>query len=137
MRRSAPTDGRERMQGAGLDRALPYLLLAPACSSVLAVLVYPLWDGLRASTQFYRYGRPIADVGFDNYCQALERSASSSTRSGSRCGSSPSPSPSRRCSGSALALFCLREFTGIRLLRTVLIIPMVITPGGGRASSSA
>src|SRR5207244_5256550 len=30
--------------------------------------------------------------------------------------------------GLALALFCLREFRGIRLLRTVLIIPMVITP---------
>jgi multiple sugar transport system permease protein len=30
--------------------------------------------------------------------------------------------------GFALALFCLREFQGIRLLRTVLIIPMVITP---------
>ncbi len=41
----------------------------------------------------------------------------------------------RRCSvgietvlGLALALFCLREFRGIRLLRTVLIVPMVITP---------
>ena len=30
--------------------------------------------------------------------------------------------------GLALALFCLREFRGIRLLRTVLIMPMVITP---------
>jgi multiple sugar transport system permease protein len=30
--------------------------------------------------------------------------------------------------GLALALFCLREFYGIRLLRTILIIPMVITP---------
>jgi multiple sugar transport system permease protein len=30
--------------------------------------------------------------------------------------------------GLALALFCLREFRGIRLLRTILIVPMVITP---------
>jgi multiple sugar transport system permease protein len=30
--------------------------------------------------------------------------------------------------GLALALFCLREFYGIRLLRTILIIPMVVTP---------
>ncbi len=35
---------------------------------------------------------------------------------------------SRPSSASALALFCLREFRGIRLLRTVLILPMVITP---------
>jgi multiple sugar transport system permease protein len=30
--------------------------------------------------------------------------------------------------GLALALFCQREFSGVRLLRTVLIVPMVITP---------
>ena len=58
---------RERLQGAGLDRALPYLLLAPAVLLVFAVLVYPLWDGLQASTQFYRYGKPLRDVGLDNY----------------------------------------------------------------------
>ena len=54
---------RERLQGAGLDLALPYLLLAPSVLIVLAVLVYPLWDGLRASTKFYRYGKPLRDIG--------------------------------------------------------------------------
>ena len=58
---------RERLQGAGLDAALPYLLLAPAVLIVLAVLIYPLYDGLRASTVFYRYGRPLLDVGLGNY----------------------------------------------------------------------
>ena len=118
---------RERLQGAGLDRALPYLLLAPAVLIVLAVLVYPLWDGLRASVMFYRYGKPIEFVWFDNYIRlwsdhqflnalwvtvrfvffavAIEATL-----------------------GLALALFCLREFYGIRILRTILIIPMVITP---------
>ena len=43
---------RGRLQDAGLDLALPYLLLAPSVLIVLAVLVYPLWDGLRASTKF-------------------------------------------------------------------------------------
>jgi multiple sugar transport system permease protein len=119
--------GRERVQGAGLDRALPYLLLAPSVVIVLAVLVYPLWDGLRASTQLYRYGRPIAFVGLDNYL---------------RLWSDPQflnalwvtvrfvafAVAIETVLGLALALFCLREFTGIRLLRTVLIIPMVITP---------
>jgi multiple sugar transport system permease protein len=119
--------GRERVQGAGLDRALPYLLLAPSVVIVLAVLVYPLWDGLRASTQLYRYGRPIAFVGLDNYL---------------RLWSDPQflnalwvtvrfvafAVAIETVLGLALALFCLREFTGIRLLRTALIIPMVITP---------
>jgi multiple sugar transport system permease protein len=118
---------RERLQGAGLDLALPYLLLAPCVLIVLGVLVYPLWDGLRASTMLYRYGKPVANVGFDNYLQLW---------------SDPQFLNSlwvtvrfvffsvaiETVLGLALALFCLREFRGIRLLRTVLIVPMVITP---------
>jgi len=118
---------RERLQGAGFDLALPYLLLAPCVLIVLAVLVYPLWDGLRASTMLYRYGKPVAAVGFDNYLQLW---------------SDPQFLNSlwvtvrfvffsvaiETVLGLALALFCLREFRGIRLLRTILIVPMVITP---------
>ncbi|WP_037075826.1 carbohydrate ABC transporter permease [Rhizobium mesoamericanum] len=118
---------KQRLQGAGLDLALPYLMLAPAVLVVLCVLVYPFWDGLRASTQVYRYGAAVGWAGLDNYVRlwsdgqflnalwvsirfvflavAIETVL-----------------------GFALALFCLREFKGIRLLRTVLIIPMVITP---------
>src|SRR4051812_26040105 len=118
---------RERLQGAGLDLALPYLLLAPAVLIVLAVLVYPLWDGLRASLMFYRYGKPIAFVGLDNYIQlwtdpqflnalwVTTRFVFFSVAI-------------EAVLGLGLALFCLREFHGIRLLRTLLIIPMVITP---------
>ena len=62
MKQTAPS-GRRRLQGAGLDLALPYLLLAPSVLITLVVLVYPLWDGLKASTKFYRYGKPLRDVG--------------------------------------------------------------------------
>jgi multiple sugar transport system permease protein len=118
---------RDRLQGAGLDLALPYLLLAPCVLIVLGVLVYPLWDGLRASTMLYRYGKPVAAVGFDNYLQLWSdpqflnslwvtvRFVAFSVAI-------------ETVLGLALALFCLREFAGIRLLRTVLIVPMVITP---------
>jgi multiple sugar transport system permease protein len=118
---------RERLQGAGLDAALPYLLLAPAVLIVLAVLIYPLYDGLRASTAFYRYGKPLRDVGFDNYIKlwsdpeflnSLWVTVSFVTLSVAI----------ETVLGLLLALFCAREFRGIRLLRTVLIIPMVITP---------
>jgi len=118
---------KDRLQGAGMDLALPYLLLAPAVLIVLAVLVYPLWDGLRASLMFYRYGKPISFVGLDNYIQLW---------------TDPQflnalwvtvrfvffAVAFETILGLALALFCLREFYGIRLLRTILIIPMVITP---------
>jgi multiple sugar transport system permease protein len=127
MKTIAVRQKRGRLQGVGLDLALPYLLLAPAVLTVLGVLVYPLWDGLRASTKLYRFGSPIADVGFDNYVRlwtdeqflnALWVTIRFVTLSVAI----------ETVLGFALALFCLREFKGIRLLRTVLIIPMVITP---------
>ncbi len=118
---------KDRLQGAGLDLALPYLLLAPCVMIVLGVLVYPLWNGLRASTMLYRYGKPIANVGFDNYIQLWSdpqflNSLWVTTRF---VGFSVAI---ETVLGLALALFCLREFRGIRLLRTILIVPMVITP---------
>ena len=118
---------RERLQGAGLDRALPYLLLAPSVLIVLAVLIYPLWDGLRASTKFYRFGKPLRDVGFDNYIRLWsDRQFLNSLWVTVRfVGLSVAI---ETVLGLALALFCLREFRGIRLLRTMLIVPMVITP---------
>jgi multiple sugar transport system permease protein len=119
--------GRQRLQGAGLDLALPYLMLAPAVMVVLGVLVYPFWDGLRASVQAYRYGAVVGWVGLDNYrrlwsddqfLNALWVSIKFVFLAVAI----------ETVLGFALALFCLREFKGIRLLRTVLIIPMVITP---------
>jgi multiple sugar transport system permease protein len=118
---------RERLQGAGLDLALPYLLLSPAVLIALGVLIYPLWDGLRASTQFYRFGKPLRFVGFDNYLQLWgdPQFINSLTVTVGFVGLSVA---FETVFGLALALFCLREFRGIRLLRTILIIPMVITP---------
>ncbi len=127
MTTGAPTTRRERLQGAGLDAALPYLLLAPSVLIAFAVLIYPLWDGIRASTKFYRYGKPLRDVGLGNYIQlwtdpeflnSLRVTLSFVTLAVAI----------EALLGLGLALFCAREFRGIRLLRTVLIIPMVITP---------
>ena len=117
----------ERLQGAGLDQALPYLLLAPSVLIALAVLIYPLWDGLRTSTKFYRFGNPLRSVGLHNYVQLWSdphfvnalfvtvRFVALSVAF-------------ETVIGLALALFCLNEFRGIRLLRTALIVPMVVTP---------
>jgi len=118
---------RERLQGAQLDRALPYFLLAPAVLVVLAVLVYPFVDGIQASTQFYRFGRPIKSVGLENYTDlwsdpqfrnALWVTVKFVTLAVAL----------ETVLGLALALFCARELRGIRFVRTTLIVPMVITP---------
>jgi multiple sugar transport system permease protein len=115
------------LQGAGFDLALPYLLLAPSVLIVLAILIYPLWDGLRASTQFWRYGKPLNDIGLDNYVALWSdpQFINSLWVTVRFVGLSVAI---ETVLGLALALFCLREFKGIRLLRTVLIVPMVITP---------
>jgi len=124
MRSRAP---RERLQGAGLDRALPYLLLAPAVLVVFAVLVYPLWDGIQASTQFYRFGKPVRDVGLDNYKDLWTdpqfRNALWVTLRFVGLAVAI-----ETVLGLLLALFCARELRGVRFLRTTLIVPMVITP---------
>ncbi len=118
---------RERLQGAGLDLALPYLLLAPSVLIALAVLVYPLWDGLRASAMFYRYGKPLRVVGFGNYIQLWTDHQFINSLSVTVSFVALAVAI-ETVLGLALALFCVREFRGIRLLRTILIIPMVITP---------
>lgn len=110
-----------------LAQALPWLLLAPAVLIAFAVLVYPIWDGLHASLMNYKYGKPVAFVGFANYA---------------RLWSDPQFLNSLWVTlkfvtfavsietglGVALALFFQHEFPGYRIMRTVLIIPMVITP---------
>jgi multiple sugar transport system permease protein len=127
MKQTASSIGRRRLQGAGFDLALPYLLLAPSVLTVLVVLVYPLWDGLRASTKFYRYGKPLRDVGLDNYIRLWsdDQFRNSLFVTASFVGLAVAI---ETVLGLALALFCQREFRGIKLLRTVLIVPMVITP---------
>src|SRR5512143_1589892 len=67
----APRVQGRTLRGSGLDRALPYLMLGPALFLVLGVIVYPLIDGLRSSTGFFRFGRLVRSVGLDNYRQAF------------------------------------------------------------------
>src|SRR4051795_1038332 len=118
---------RARLQGAGLEKVLPYLLLAPSLLLVLAVVVYPLIDGIRTSTRFYRFGRALDSVGLQNYRDALH---------------DPDFTGAlwttvkfvflavtiETVLGLALALLCVRELPFIRWARMVLIVPMIVTP---------
>ena len=115
------------MQGAGLQRALPYLLLAPSILIVLAVFVYPLFDGVRASLHFYRFGRALDFVGLENYRRVLEderfRDSLWVTLKFVFLAVSI-----ETVLGLALALLCARELPFIRLVRATLIVPMIVTP---------
>ena len=67
----AATIARNQHRGRALTRALPWLMLAPSLLITFAVLIYPIWNGLRASLMSYRYGKAVAFVGLDNYTRLL------------------------------------------------------------------
>jgi multiple sugar transport system permease protein len=118
---------RTRSRGAGLERALPYLLLAPALLVILAVVVYPLFYGLRESFLGYRYGHSIGSVGFQNYTDLYNdpyfRSALWVTLKFVLIAVGI-----ETALGLGLALLAARELPFIRFTRLVLILPMIITP---------
>jgi multiple sugar transport system permease protein len=115
------------LRGSGLDRVLPYLMLGPALFLVLGVIVYPLIDGLRSSTGFFRFGRQVRSVGLDNYRQAFAdpvflESLITTARFVVLAVTIET------VLGLALALLCAREARFIRRIRTTLILPMIVTP---------
>jgi multiple sugar transport system permease protein len=118
---------RARKQGAGLDRIVPFLLLAPAVLLVAAVVVYPLVTGIQESTKFYRYGRSIANVGFSQYRQAFDDPEFTGAV-WTTIKFVTAAVAIETLIGLGLALLCVHELRFIRMMRIVLIVPMVVTP---------
>jgi len=115
------------LRGSGVDRALPYLMLGPALFLVLGVIVYPLIDGLRSSTGFFRFGRQVRSVGLDNYRQAFAdpvflESLITTARFVVLAVTIET------LLGLGLALLVAREGRYIRRIRATLILPMIVTP---------
>ena len=119
--------GRRRAQGAGLDRVLPYLLLAPTLLLLLAVVLYPIGYGIRQSFLNFRFGHAVGSVGLDNYRQLF---------------SDPAFGQAlwvtlkfvvlavtiETVLGLGLALLVANELPFTRIARLVLIVPMIVTP---------
>jgi multiple sugar transport system permease protein len=124
---AAQRTARARMQGAGLDRILPYLLLAPAVLLVLAVVVYPLISGVQTSRTFYRFGSAVSNVGWDQYRQALDDPLFTGAL-WTTLKFVTAAVALETMLGLGLALLCLRELPFIRTMRLILIVPMVVTP---------
>ena len=123
----SPGPAARTLRGSGLDRVLPYLMLGPALFLVLGVIVYPLIDGLRSSTVFFRFGHEVRSVGLDNYRQAFAdpvflESLITTARFVVLAVTIET------ILGLALALLCAREVRFIRRIRTTLILPMIVTP---------
>ena len=124
---AASVVGRARRQGAGLERALPYLLVAPALLLILAVVVYPIGYGVRQSFLGFRFGHSTGSVGFDNYRQLF-----SDPYFGDALWVTIKyvliAVPIETALGLALALLVAKELPFTRVARLVLIVPMIITP---------
>lgn len=95
--------------------------------TVLVVFVYPLYDGIRASLHFYRFGRALDYIGLENYRNVLEddrfRESLWITLKFVFLAVSI-----ETVLGLALALLCARELPFIRAARMILIVPMVVMP---------
>jgi multiple sugar transport system permease protein len=122
-----PSLAARTLRGSGLDRVLPYLMLGPTLFLVLGVIVYPIIDGLRSSTGFFRFGRQVRSVGLDNYRQAFAdpvflESLITTARFVVLAVTIET------VLGLALALLVAREGRFIRRIRATLILPMIVTP---------
>jgi multiple sugar transport system permease protein len=122
-----PSRAARTLRGSGLDRVLPYLMLGPTLFLVLGVVVYPLIDGLRTSTGFFRYGSLVRSVGLDNYAQAFRDPAFIEALL-TTARFVVLAVTIETVLGLALALLCAREARFIRRIRATLIVPMIVTP---------
>jgi multiple sugar transport system permease protein len=118
---------RSRIQGAGLDRVLPYLLLAPTLLLVLAVVVYPIGYGIRQSFLNFRFGHAVGSVGWDNYTQLFHDPA---------FGQALWVTIKfvflavtlETVLGLGLAMLVANEVPFAKLARLVFVVPMIVTP---------
>ena len=122
-----PSGARRTLRGSGLDRVLPYLMIGPTLFLVLGVVVYPLIDGLRSSTAFFRFGRAVRSVGLDNYAQAFAdpRFIEALLTTARFVVLAVTI---EMVLGLGLAILCAREVRFIRHIRATLILPMIVTP---------
>jgi len=102
-------------------------MIGPALFLVLGVVVYPLIDGLRSSTGFFRYGRVVRSVGLDNYAQAFAdpRFIEALLTTARFVVLAVTI---EMVLGLGLAILCAREVRFIRHIRATLILPMIVTP---------
>jgi multiple sugar transport system permease protein len=107
--------------------AAPYLLLAPAALALAAVSVYPLFYGVRASLEKYRYGREVGFTGLDNYRAAFRDDIFWSSL-GTTAKFVALAVAIETVLGLGLALLVARELRLGGLIRVGLILPMTIAP---------
>lgn len=121
---------RSRRWARFVNKSFPYLLLAPALIVLLAVLVYPMLSSLVYSFQRYNLLRPDAGqpfVGLENYRTLLSSSQFWNSLRITLLFTAISVFVEFFL-GLALALLLNRDIPGLRIFRTIILIPFLSTP---------
>jgi multiple sugar transport system permease protein len=112
------------------SRTLPgYLFLAPALIVTVAIMLYPLVFSLRASFESYQLARPDERefIGLDNYLWTI-RSPNFLNAITITLIFTLAAVTLEFLLGLALALLVNKEFRGQGVVRTVLMLPLFLTP---------
>jgi multiple sugar transport system permease protein len=112
------------------SRALPgYLFLAPALIVTVAIMLYPLIFSLRTSFESYQLARPEERefIGLDNYLWTIQ-SPNFLNAITVTLVFTVAAVALEFLLGLALALLVNREFRGQGVVRTVLMLPLFLTP---------
>jgi multiple sugar transport system permease protein len=112
------------------SRALPgYLFLAPALIATVAIMLYPLVFSLRTSFESYQLARPDERefIGLDNYLWTIQSPNFLNSITVTLVFTVVAVSLEFLL-GLALALLVNREFRGQGIVRTILMLPLFLTP---------
>jgi multiple sugar transport system permease protein len=112
------------------SRALPgYLFLAPALIVTVAIMLYPLVFSLRTSFENYQLARPDERefIGLDNYLWTIQSPNFLNSITVTLVFTVVAVSLEFLL-GLALALLVNREFRGQGIVRTILMLPLFLTP---------
>jgi multiple sugar transport system permease protein len=110
-----------------LGDLLPYLLLVPSLVMLIAVTVYPLLYSARISGYAFRFGKETNFIGLGNYSQVLRDEHFWSSLGVTATYAFFAVSVEFLL-GLGLALLLANELRFRDFFRTVLIIPMIVTP---------
>ena len=113
-----------------LNRATPYLFLAPAVVTMGLALLYPLLQSIWLSFTDWQLGRPLSSakyVGLEHYGYLLRDSSFWASLSVTLTFAAAVVAL-EVIIGVALALLLDREIRGMAALRTIFILPMMVAP---------
>jgi len=110
-----------------ISKYAKYLFLAPALIILVSVIIYPLLSSLNLSLHTAKYGRIRSFVGLNNYIQVFQDDLFLKSMKNTLCFTFVAV-PLEFLIGFGLALLLNREMRFRGLIRTLFLIPMLMTP---------